>query len=584
VQRKEKKSMNVKIGADLLVECLLQEKVKFVFGIPGGQLCPITDAIRRLGADQGMQFIMTRHEQAAAHMADAYARVTGQPGVCIGTVGPGAADLVPGVYAAWADSIPMLVLTAQNQAWKSYPERGSMQSLDQIGLFEPITKWSARVTHWQRIPELVQRAFRQTLSGRPRPVHLDLHVDQLVAAVDDSTLTFRPLPPERYRADCGPVAQPYLVDQAARMLVEAERPLIHTGGGAQRSGAWDEVRELAEYLSAPVTTSVGGRGILPEDHPLSLLPAGFGALGAQAMADLVLLVGGRMGDVDFWGQPPFWGEPAEQKLIQIDVEPETIALNRPVDLALIGDARATLRAIVDAVRRLTLPIPERPDMAEYRVTQDAWLAQWKEGASSAKKPIHPLRLMHDVRAFMPRDAICVVDGGNTNVWAHYQNKIYTPRSFLWAADSGHLGSGLPFAIGAKLARPEKQVYAISGDGAFGLNMQELETAARLKLPMVIIVANDRQWGMIKATQMAAYDARYIGVDFDDVRYDRVALACGCWGERVEDPQAITAALERAVASGKPAVLDVVVDQWVNLMPPDLENLDAVWMEGCDLPW
>ena len=574
--------MSAIMGADVLVKCLLQEKVRFVFGIPGGQLCPILDAIRRFGSDAGLQFIMTRHEQAAAHMADAYARVTGQPGVCMGTIGPGAADLVPGVYAAWADSIPMIVLTAQNQTWKSYPERGSMQSLDQIKLFEPITKWSARVTHWKRIPELVQRAFRATLSGRPRPVHLDLHVDVLVNTGDEADLTY--LPPQRYRADREPMAHHELIDQAARILIAAERPLIHPGGGVLRSGAWDEVRELAEYLSATVTTSQGACGVLPEDHPLCLIAGGYGALGAQAAADVILLIGGRLGDVDFWGQPPFWGEPDLQRLIQIDIEPQNVALNRPVDLPLIGDAKATLRALIDAVKHLSAPIPERPDMAEYRATQDSWLAPFEEQAAPDKKPIHPLRLMRDVRAFFPRDAICVVDGGNTNVWAHYLNRSYTPRSFLWAADSGQLGTGLPYAIGAKLARPDRQVYAICGDGAFGLNMQELETAARLNLPLIVIIANDCQWGMIKGAQMAAYDARYIGVDFNDVRYDEVARAMGCHGERVEDPKAITPALERAVKSGKPAVIDVMVDRWANLTPPDLENLDAVWMEGCELPW
>ena len=576
--------MNAIMGGELLVRCLIQEGVRYVFGIPGGQLCPILDSIRRLGPDAGLTFVMTRHEEAAAHMADAYARVSGQPGVCIGTVGPGAANLVPGVYPAWADSIPLVVLTAQNQTWKSYPERGSMQSLAQTDLFAAITKWQARVTRWERIPELVQRAFRVALSGRPRPVHLDLHVDVLTATGDEASLTYRPLPPERYRPDRGPVAQADLIEQAARMLVEAERPLIHPGGGVLRSGAWDEVRALAEYLSAPVTTSQGARGVLPEDHPLCLIPASYGALGAQAMADAVLLVGGRMGDVDFWGQPPYWGEPEEQRLIQIDIEPESIALNRPVDLALVGDAKATLRALLEAVQRLTGPIPERPEIPQYRAAQESWLAQFVAHAASDAVPIHPLRLIRDVRAFFPREAITVVDGGNTNVWAHYLNRVYAPRSFLWAADSGHLGTGLPYAIGARLARPDLPVYAICGDGAFALNMQELETAARLGLAFVIVVANDRQWGMIKGAQMAAYDARYIGVDFTDIRYDQVARAMGCWGERVEDPRQITPALERAVASGKPAVLDVVIDSWANLTPPDLENLDAVWMEGCELPW
>jgi acetolactate synthase-1/2/3 large subunit len=572
------------MGADLLVGCLIEENVRFVFGVPGGQLCPILDAIRRLGPDAGLQFIMTRHEQAAAHMADAYARVTGQPGVCLGTVGPGAADLVPGVYAAWADSIPLVVLTAQNQTWKSYPERGSMQSLDQVSLFGPVTKWGARVTHWQRIPELVQRAFRTAVTGRPRPVHLDLHVDVLVATGDEASLLLAPAPPARYRPGQGPTAQPDLVEAAAQMLVQAERPLIHPGGGVLRAGAWDEVRELAEYLSAPVTTSQGARGVLPEDHPLCLITNSYAALGAQAMADLVLLVGGRLGDLDFWGQPPFWGEPEAQKLVQIDIEPENVGLNRPVDLALVGDAKAVLRDLFESVKRLTAPLPERAEMAEYMAAQETWLAPFRKQAASDKRPIHPLRLVQEVRGFFPREAICVADGGNTTVWAHYLNRIYAPRSFLWAADSGHLGTALPYAIGAKLARPGHMIYAICGDGAFALNLQELETAARLKLPMVLVIANDRQWGMIKATQLANYDAGYIGVDFDDVRYDQVAQACGCFGERVEDPNQIAPALERAVASGKPAVLDVLVDPWANLTPPDLETLDALWMEGCELPW
>ncbi len=367
------------------------------------------------------------------------------------------------------------------------------------------------------------------------------------------------------------------------MLVGAERPLIHAGGGVLRSGAWGEVRALAEHLSAPVTTSQGACGVLPEDHPLCLIAGGYGALGAQATADVVLLVGGRLGDVDFWGRPPYWGEPGVQRLIQIDIEPENVALNRPVDLALVGDARGTLAALIGAVERLTPPKPQRPELAEYHATQEAWLAQFEAQAASERAPIHPLRLIRDVRAFFPREAITIVDGGNINVWAHYLNRVYEPRTFLWAADSGHLGTGLPYAIGAKLACPERPVYAICGDGAFGLNLQELETAARLQLPLVVVVANDRQWGMIKGTQLAAYDAAYIGVDFCDVRYDLVAQAMGCHGERVERPQEIRPALERAVASGRPAVLDVVIDAQANLAPPDLENLDAVWMEGCDLP-
>jgi acetolactate synthase-1/2/3 large subunit len=568
-------------GAEALVRCLIEEGVQCVFGIPGDQCNPITDAIYRLGHEAGLKFITTRHEQAAAHMADAWARVTGQPGVCLGTVGPGVADLVPGVYAAWADSIPMIVLGAQNQTWRCYPEHGSMQSLDQIALMAPITKWRALVNDVRRMPQLVQWAFRAATSGRPGPVYLDLPSNVLCDKVD--TDEYPILPPQRYRALTPPVADERLIEQAAEMLVNAQWPLLHAGGGVLRAGAWPEFVELAEYLSAAVTTSVGARGVIPEDHRLCLIPSSFGALGAQATADVVLLVGGRMGDLDFWGRPPAWGEPGTQRWIQIDLEPQNIALNRPVDLALVGDAKATLRALLAAVKARTGPKPENPQFQDAREGQQAWFHQWEEEAHSDAVPIHPLRLMREVREFFPRQAICAVDGGTTAVWAFYMNRIYEPRSFLWAADSGHLGAGVPYAVGAKLARPDVPVYCITGDGSFGFNAMELETARREGAPIVVIIANDQAWGMIKGGQKLVYDERYIGVDFSDARYDKLAEALGCYGERITEPAQIRPALQRAADSGLPAVLDVIVDTEVHLVPPDLEVLDGLWMEGCEPP-
>jgi acetolactate synthase-1/2/3 large subunit len=568
-------------GAEALVRCFIEEGVRYVFGIPGHPQCnPITDAIYRLGNETGMKFITTRHEQAAAHMADAWARVTGEPGVCLGTAGPGVADLVPGVYAAWADSVPMIVLGAQNQTWRSYPEHGSMQSLDQIPLMAPITKWRALVNDARRMPELVQMAFRAATSGRPAPVYLDLPSDVLCDKLDVDE--FPVLSRQHYRATSFPVASAGLIEQAADMLANAEWPLIHTGGGVLRGGAWAEVVELAEYLSAPVTTSLGARGAIPEDHSLCLIPAtALGALKAQATADLVLLVGGRMGDMDFWGKPPIWGEIDKQRFIQIDIEPLNIGLNRPVELALVGDARATLRALLEVVKSKTGPKPENPLFNEARQDQALWAAGWEEGACSDATPIHPLRLMREVREFFPREAICAQDGGTTSVWAFYQNRIYEPRSFLAAADSGHLGSGVPYAIAAKLARPDSPVYCITGDGSFGLNAMEMETARRENVPIVVIIANDCCWGMIKGAQKLVYEERYCGVDFTDVRYDKMAEAMGCYGERVTDPGQIRPALQRAVDSGQPAVVDVIMDAEVHLVPPDLAILDSIWGEGLD---
>ncbi len=378
------------------------------------------------------------------------------------------------------------------------------------------------------------------------------------------------------------MADATLIEEAADMLVAADWPLLHAGSGVIRAGAWEELVALAEHLSAAVTTSQGARGAIPEDHPLCLIPLSFGALGAQATADVVLLVGGRMGDLELWGKPPAWGQPEDQKWIQIDIAPESIGLNRSVDLALVGDAKAALTALLKAVKARTGAKSENPQFADAREAHAAWLKQWEEGANSDSTPIHPLRLVREIREFFPREAIMCSDGGTTAVWAFYLNRIYEPRTFLWAADSGHLGSGVPYAIGAKLARPETQVCCITGDGSFGFNAMELETARRVNAPVVIIIANDCGWGMIRSAQKLVHGERYVGVDFcEDTRYDKLAEALGCFGERVTKPNQIRSALQRAVDSKLPAVLDVLVDPEVHGFPPDLEVLDGLWMEGCE---
>jgi acetolactate synthase-1/2/3 large subunit len=568
------------LGADVLVKCLLQEDVRYIFGIPGGQLTTLLDAIHRFGREEGLDFIMTRHEQAAAHMADTYSRLTGKVGVCVGTVGPGAVDLVPGVYEAYANSIPILALTPQNQTWKSYPDHGSTQGCDHVGLFKPITKWNALVSHWKRIPEMVQEAFRQATTGRPGPVHLDLPVDILFEEGEEDELNI--LPPARYRPLVPPSGDPQLVKQAAEMLAQAKSPIIHAGGGALRSRACPEITSLAELLGCPMSTSITSRGAIPEDHPLYLIPLGFGSIAAHAQADLVLVIGSRLGAFDLWGKPPMWGRPDQQKIIQIDTAAESIAENRPVDLAILGDAKATLRDISTVLDTMIEPREEIPQMAQYRAAQAAWLRNFEDLGSSDAVPIHPLRVVKDARAFFPRDALFVTDGGNTSIWAHYLTRMYE-SACIWSADSGQGGGGLPKAIAAKLIFPGQPVFAICGDGFFMMNVQELETAARLGTNVVMIVANDRAFGMIKAAQDGSFAKRYIGVDFADVRYDKMAEAAGWYGERVEDPKQLTPALKRAVDSNKPALLDVIVDQQANFNPPDLTTAVNVWFEGVKFP-
>lgn len=567
-------------GGELLARCLAQEQVRFIFGIIGDQWNSFYDVLARKGDELGINIIDTRHEAAAAHMADAYARTTGKPGVCLGTVGPGAANLVGGVYAAYADSVPLIILTAQNQTWQIYPDHGATQGLDQVSLFKPITKWNAVVWNINRLPQLIQWAFRVATSGRPGPVHIDFPSDILYGCVDVAP----PIPePSRYRGTTRPTADPSLIGQAAKMLADAQFPLLHAGSGVLWADATQEFVQLAEHLSAAVSTSVGARGAIPEDHSLAFVPDGAGALQAQNSADLVLLVGGRLGDLDFWGKAPGWAPADRQRLIQIDVAADMIGVNREVDLALVGDAKSTLRFLLDEVKRRTPRRKPSGLLEQCQASQRNWLSNYVELASTNHVPIHPLRVVKEVRDFFDRTAISCVDGGNTAIWCSYLNRIYTPRTFLWAGDSGHLGAGLPFAIGAKLTHPDRQVYLITGDGAFMLHIHELETAVRHKTPIVAVICNDRRWGMIAGVEHLLFENRFIGVDFTDVRYDKVAQAMGCFGERVEDPEELHPALERAVASKKPAVLDVIIDRDANLNPPDLAVIGGVWLEGCRPP-
>ncbi len=565
-------------GSDVLLKSLARENVKYVFGIPGGQLIGFLDGINERGDDYGIDFVMTRHEQAAAHMADAWARISGNPGVCLGTVGPGAADLVPGSYEAFQEGSPIIILTAQNQTWKSYPDHGSMQGCDQEGLFEAITKWNCVVDCPERIPELVQRAFRTALSSRQGPVHLDLPVDVLFEEVDEDEVSF--VEPENYRVTNPPTASDKVLREAAELLVSAEKPLIHSGGGVVKSGAESQLKELAEYLSAPVTVSQSGMGTIPDDHPLSFQPnLSPGGVAAQSESDVVLAVGTRFTDSVGWGKPDFWGDPEDQKVIQVDLSPERIAENRQVDVAVVGDAKLVLQDLLDKIREMTDEREESEKIEEYREIGNEFRKDMTNSVELEEPPIHPVKVMKVVRDFFPKDSISVIDGGTFQVWAHLLPHAFGPGNhYICSPHSGMLGGGLPKTVSAKLARPDEEVFLLTGDGSFMLNIQELETAKRWEVDINVIVGNDMSWGMIKTSQESLYD-RNIGVDFTDVRYDKIAEAMGCFGERVTDPQELLPTLKDATESDKPAVIDAVLDREANQNPPFMDLLNQVWLEG-----
>jgi acetolactate synthase-1/2/3 large subunit len=561
-------------GGELLLKCLVQEQVKHIFAVPDAGYNPLLGKLK----DYGVRLVPPRHEAAAAHMADAMARLTGRPAVCMSGAGPGTANLVSGIATACAEGSPVVAITCNRRRPVIYPDKGgSFQYCNQIDLFKPVTKWNAVVNDWSRIPELVQKAFRMAASGKPGPAQLDVPDDILYAVGDDQTI--RVAPPERYRITYRLAGNPELVEEAARMLARAQYPLVHVGGGVKHSKAAAVVRELAEHLGAVVSASAGARGVIAEDHPQCFHCLSPAVREARKKADVVLVVGTQLGETEFRGQSPDWAKPENQKIIQVDIEPEMIGLNREVDLAIIGDARRVLGDILAQVKQLTQARKPVAPIASLRQTDKAWVEELMQTANdSVDSPVHPGSMARIVREFFPRESIMVLDGGNNGLYTAHYHAIFNPDCMLWTSKFGHLGTGIPYALGAKLACPDKTVYVVTGDSASGFNLMELETAKREKLPIIVIINCDYQWGMEAPGQIMEFGGpeHMVGVAHYPIRYDKIAQAMDCHGEYVENVNDLRPALGRALDSGEPSVIHVVTNKEANTWPPGLIEFARVY--------
>lgn len=554
------------VVGELIMETLAGLGVKRVFAIPDGTYNVCFRWVKAHGEARGVEFVTPRHEAAGAHMADGWFRVTGTPSVVMAGAGPGAANLISGVITACAEEVPMLVITTQRRRAVTDPAKGAMQVFDQGRTFSAVTKASFRALVPERVGDLIQRAFQVAQSGIPGPVHLDIPEDVMnceaplvpgVGAVQEAV------------ALSG--GDPNAIREAARLLWEAKAPMIHAGTAVVRSGAWEGLRDLAEYLGAPVTTSPGGRGAIPEDHPLCVPTLCIGARVALAQSDVCLALGCRFGELEFWGKPPLWGLPETQRLIHVHVAQDRLGENRRPDIPILGHSRAVLKALLAELERLGPPRSEQERMAGLRQMVRAWRQDLQERYVRDSIPLIPARVIHEVRSFFPRDAVMVMDGGNTCLWCVHFHPVLEPRTFLWTSDFGHLGTGLPYAIGAKLAKPEKSVYLISGDSAFGFNLQELETARRARATVICVVLVDGAWGMEKASQRRIFGHdSFLNCEHAPVRYDLVARDMGCFGIQVREPGQIRPALQAALQSGLPSVIHVDVDPAANVDPPGMD--------------
>jgi acetolactate synthase-1/2/3 large subunit len=543
-------------GGDVLVKCLLEEDVKYMFGITGGQLLTVFDAVYRWGKEKGIETVMFRHEQAAAHAADAWARVTNKPGICFGTVGPGALHLVPGLGAAWSDNIPVIAIVPQ--VMSDIADKFSLQGgLDQIQLFKPITKYQKSVRKITEIPDAVRKCFREATGGRPRPVLLEIYEDAFLEQIEESEISI--YEKNRYRAIEKPSISDELILESLKMLINAEKPLIISGGGVARAEAWDELKEFAEYLQIPVATTISGIGTISNKSNCHL-GATVGAIrSAASKADVVLSLGCKFSFIMGYGEEPIWKN--SQNLIQVDIDPAMIGRTKPVSLGIVGDCKSFLNKMLKEIKKME-KVESRRWLERMKKQSQQLFSFIQETVSKESSFITAERLVKEVLEFIEEDAILILDGGNITVSTFEQINLYkqrSPLSTLQSTGMGHLGTSIPYGIGAKLAKPSKQIVSISGDGSFMINIQDLETAVRLNLKnLIYVVANNSAWGMIKSIQQFGFSQRFVDVDLPNFNFAKCAESFGCYGETVTDPNEIKNALERAKNSSKVAVLNVKI--------------------------
>jgi acetolactate synthase-1/2/3 large subunit len=536
--------MGMTTGGQLVAKMLKKEGVRHIFTLCGLHVAPIYAGC----VDEGIQVVDLRHEQAAAHAADAYARLTRGLGVAVVTAGPGVTDALTGVANAHAASSPLLLLGGAAPTFNQ--SRGSLQEMEQVDLFHRISKWSDRVPTPELVPLYLSKAARVALSGRLGPVFLELAWDVLCNGVDEGSAPI----PDQYRTDAALAPDPRKVEQAMALLGSAKRPAIIAGSSVYWDAAWDELRRFCEIGQLPVFLNGAGRGCLPADHPLFFQHARKEALSS---ADVVFVIGTPFDFRLNYGAEPTFG--AQSKIVQVDVDPIEIGRNRAVEVGIVANAITALKAFADASPR----VARDAYLAGLREVEKKKAKEMEEWIRSDSVPIHHYRLareMSQVAYSGGQDPMFVADGGNWVALAAKVIDLRRPGRWLDPGPLGCLGVGAPFGIAAKLLHPDRSVWIIQGDGSFGLNGMDFETAIRFKLPMVCVVGNDAAWGQIRIPQVQMFgEDKSPGTLLAPTRYDQVVQAFGGHGELVTEPAQIRPALERALERGGVGCVNVMLD-------------------------
>ncbi|HEY3099631.1 MAG TPA: biosynthetic-type acetolactate synthase large subunit [Methylomirabilota bacterium] len=541
-------------GARIVLECLKREGVDIVFGLPGGAVLPIYDALYDF---QGLRHILVRQEAAAGHAAEGYARATGKVGVCLVTSGPACTNLVTALQDAMMDSIPIVAFTGQVPT--HLIGNDAFQEADNVGITRSATKHNFLVKDGKDLGPIIREAFHIAQTGRPGPVHVDLPKDILVKEAEliwPDKVTMRSYNPN-YEGHAGQIKR------AARSMVRARKPVLYVGGGVISSNAHAELRELAELTEIPVTTTLMGLGAFPSEHPLSIEMLGMHGTYYANMAvhhsDVLIAVGARFDD-RVTGKVDAFAPHAE--IIHIDIDPSSISKNIKVDVPIVGDCRRVLRALVEAVREET---KTAGDGREGRRAWHAQIAEWKKSQPLRydwdDDVIKPQYVIQEISNLTRGEAMIVTGVGQHQMWAAQYYKFKYPRAWFTSGGLGTMGYGLPTAMGVQAAHPNKQVINIDGDGSFQMNSQEMATCFVEKLPVKTVIINNSGHGMVRQWQRIIYKERYCAIDLPGIPdWVKLAEAYGCVGLRVTKPSEVVPALEKMLSTPAPVILDVCVDK------------------------
>jgi acetolactate synthase-1/2/3 large subunit len=538
-------------GSHLICKALKLEGVRNIFGLAGDHILPMLDVM----ADQDFRIIDTRHEQAAVHMADAWSRLTEQPGVCMYTT-PGFANAIPGLTNALHTEAP--VISIAGSADMHDLGRGAQQEIDQVHMAAPVTKGSFMVDNVRRIPEFIARAMRLAFSGRRGPVHLTIPIDIQEQSVEENDVVF--IERDGYRPKAPLLTDPELVSKAVALLREAQKPLLVAGSAAGYTLSGESLRRFIETTCLPLLTEEQSRGLVGDDHPyvFGYFERGLNRAAAKVReADVVVLLGRKQDFTIGFCRPPHVA--ANAKIIQIDPSPLEIGRNRGVDVGMGGDVASILgQMTTEAANYKWQDLPWLDELRAVRAAQ----TEWAEKLARAATPMHALYVHKTLKSILRPDDCLIFDGGDFCHFGRSYLPALKPKRWLNVSSLGMLGSSLPSALAAKIAYPDSRVFVLSGDGAFGFNAMEFDTAVRHQLNIVEVVGNDSAWGIDRQIQLGLY-GRAVATDLLQTRYDQMVEGLGGYGEFVERAEDLAPALQRALTCGKPALLNVAVERAIS---------------------